>query len=146
MYFTHNSDSNQLPIDSSNEYKRVSPSPYGKYNTMAFQCFNTNSKRCSFPLFFQRETPETSRGLHWCINQRFVNHILHLALISHCHHYYKTHTTCIEFLCLSTNLKRKKKEEIKYAWHCAFCKETTEMGCCIVLRWPLHVGRGEKPT
>ena len=133
MYFTHYSDSNQLPIDSLNEYKRVSPSPYGQHNTMAFQCFNTNSKRSPRPLFSQLETPETRIRLHWCINQRFVIQILHLTLISHCHLSYKTHTTCIEFLCLSTNLKRKKKEEIKYAWHCAFCKETTEMPDRVVL-------------
>ena len=39
----------------------------------------------------------------------------------------------IEFLCLSTNLERKKKEEVKYAWHCAFCKKTTEMASRVVL-------------
>ena len=113
---------------------------------IAIECFNTNSKRCPCSLFFHRETQETRIGLHWCINQRFVNHILHLTLISHCHHYYKTHTTCIEFLRLSTNLERKKKEEVKYAWHCAFRKKTTEMAGRVVLWWPLLIGRWEKPT
>ena len=112
----------------SKRVQRVSLSLYGQYNTMAFQCFNTNSKRCPSPLFFQLETPETRIGLHWCINQRFVNQILYLTLISHCHHYHKTHTTCIEFLCLLTDLERKKKEEVKYAWHCAFCKKNNRNG------------------
>ena len=119
----------------------MSLSLYGQYNTMAFQCFNTNSKRCPSPLFFQLETPETRIGLHWCINQRFVNQILYLTLISHCHHYQKTHTTCIEFLCLLTDLERKKKEEVKYAWHCALCKITIEMAGYVVLCWPLLIGR-----
>jgi len=112
---------------------------------IAIECFNTNSKRCPCSLFFHRETQETRIGLRWCINQRFVNQILHCTLISHCYPTSKTYNV-YWVLCLSTNLKRKKKEEVKYAWHCAFRKKTTEMAGRVVLWWPMLIGRWEKPT
>ena len=112
---------------------------------IAIECFNTNSKRCPCSLFFHRETQETRIGLHWCINQRFVNQIVHCTLISHCYPTSKTYNV-YWVLCLSTNLKRKKKEEVKYAWHCALCKITIEMAGYVVLCWPLLIGRWEKPT
>ena len=46
---THCCDSKKLLVDSLNKQERVSPSLYGHYNTIAFQCFNTNSTRCSPP-------------------------------------------------------------------------------------------------
>ena len=96
------------------------PSLYGQNETkpeskkqqlnVSIQIVNVVSR----PLFFQLETQETRICLHWCTNQRFVIQVLHLTSISHLPPYYKTHTTSIEFLCLSTNLEKRKKR-LKYA-------------------------------
>ena len=112
---------------------------------IAIECFNTNSKRCPCSLFFHRETQETSSGLHWCINQRFRVQVPFDFVFDIFTTTTKTYNV-YWVLCLSTNLKRKKKKEIKYAWHCAFRKKTTEMAGRVVLWWPMLIGRWEKPT
>ena len=135
----------KILIDSLNKQERVSPSLYGHYNTIAFQCCNTNSKRCPCSLFFHRETQETRIELHWCINQRFRVQVPFDFVFDIFTTTTKTYNV-YWVLCLSTNLKRKRKEEIKYAWHCAFRKKTTEMAGRVVLWWPMLIGRWEKPT
>jgi len=135
----------KLHIHSLNKQERVSPSLYGHYNTIVFQCFNTNSKRSLSPLFFHRETQQTRDRLHWYIDHWFSDP----SILWLCSYFgtndYKTHTTCIESLCQSKP-KKKKKKRFEWAKDCRFCPETREMTCCVLLWWPLLVGRWEKPT
>ena len=135
----------KLHIDSLNKQERVSPSLYGHYNTIVFQCFNTNSKRSLSPLFFHRETQQTRDRMHWCIDHWFSDP----SILWPCSYFgtndYKTHTTCIECLCQSKPTKKKKKR-FEWAKKCRFCTETREMTCCVLLWWPLLVGWWEKPA
>ena len=145
VYSTYCCDSKKLHIDSLNKQERVSPSLYGHYNTIAFQCFNTNSKRSLSPLFFHRETQKTRDRLHWCIDHWFLDPSILWLCLNIATHYYRTHATCIESLCQSKPTKKKKKR-FEWAKHCRFCAETREMTCCVMLWWPLLVGWWEKPA
>ena len=122
----------KLHIDSLNKQERVSPSLYGHYNTIVFQCFNTNSKRSLSPLFFHRETQQTRDRLHWCIDHWFSDS----SILWLCLNIATTTTGHMQRAlnpCASQNLQRKRKRglsEVKIAVFVRKWKKWLVVYCC----------------